>query len=586
MTGGSKGDLDAVRERWIAAWPQALAVWSRFTKLPAPRWCMDAKDHEAEHLTGSFAMIRLQDHAVVIGIDEVVELGIEQFALEVLAHEVGHHVYAPGDLVDNARVLARIRRGLPSRESYAPMVSNLYTDLLINDRLQRSMGLDIAGVYAAIRQDNADPLWALYMRAYETLWALPFDTLVDATAVTAEIAADASLAARLIRVYARNWIDGAGRFAVLLLPYLLQMPEGPTTVAPWMDALSAGAGGDAPDGLAEIEDDEIDGAIHPADDPRINGLRSDYSDSLDPNYKGGGREDIGGIKNRYRSPAEYVELMRSLGVQVDERDLVIRYYRERALPHIVPFPARESREATDPLPEGLDVWDLGAPLSSIDWTETVVRSPLIIPGFTTVERVYGATQGTTPDRVPVDLYLGVDCSGSMTNPARGTSFPVIAGAVITLSALRAGAHVMVELSGDPGEFSATDGFVRKERDALAILTGYLGTGYAYGIRRLDASILACSDAFVRPIHLLIVTDSDIFRMLEDTQDGWGIFARAVEVTGGGATLVLDRSDRAHYQDALDRISSCGWDIHHVTDQEELVVFARHFARKHYQARSA
>ena len=139
-------DLAAVRDQWAATWPAALAVWSRFTQLPSPRYCLTAAECEAEELTGSFAMIRLQDHAVVIGIDKVVAAGVEGFAMEVLAHEIGHHVYAPADLVDNARLLARIRRGLPSRESHAPMVANLYTDLLINDRLERSADLDIAGV--------------------------------------------------------------------------------------------------------------------------------------------------------------------------------------------------------------------------------------------------------------------------------------------------------------------------------------------------------------------------------------------------------------------------------------------------------
>lgn len=576
--------LARVRAEWLEAWPRALDVWSRFTRLPPPRLCIDADERRAEGLDGSFAMIRLRDHAVVVGIDAVMNDAVDGFAVEILAHEIGHHIYAPADLADNARLLARIRRGLPSRESYAPMVANLYTDLLINDRLQRSANLDIAGVYRRLRVPEPDNLWALYMRTYEMLWSLPADTLAAVTAVTPAIAADAALAARLVRAYSRNWLHGAGRFAVLLLPYLEQMPEGPAGVAPWMDALTPGAGFDAPDGLAGLDEDELEDVIHPADDPALSGLG--YRDAEAPSRNSAGRALVGGAKNRYRSPTEYVELMQSVGVQVDEHDLVMRYYRERALPHIVPFPARLSREATDPQPEGLEQWDLGTPLSAIDWTETVVRSPLVIPGLTTVERTYGTTEGTAPQRVPVDLYLGVDCSGSMSNPAVQTSFPVIAGAVITLSALRAGSRVMVELSGEPGEYSATDGFVRRERDALAILTGYLGTGYSYGVKRLQESIIARRDTFKRPVHLLVVTDSDIFYMLGSLPNGWDIFREAVVAAGGGATLVLDRSDLDQYREELDRVAACGWDIHHVSRQEELVAFARAFARRHYHLREA
>lgn len=579
-------ELDRLEGVWREAWPTALEIWSRFTRLPQPLLCRTKAQRIAEGLTGSFAMIRLIDHAVVIGLDLALDAGVQEFAVEILAHEIGHHVYAPADLVDNARLIARIRRGLPTREGYAGMVANLYTDLLINDRLQRSAGLNLAGVYEVLRDDTTGgPMWAMYMKSYEVLWSLPADTLIAPERVTAEIASDATLCARLIRVYGRRWLDGAGRFAALLLPYVLEMDETSAGVAPWMDAIDAGVGG-MPDGLAELDDGELEDPIHPADDPELSGLRDGYSDAEHPNRNATGRELEGGLKNRYRTPTEYIELMAGIGVTVDEKDLVNRYYRERAVPHIVPFPVRESREASDPLPEGLEVWDLGAPLSAIDWTESVVRSPLIVPGVTTMERVYGQTEGAQPERTPVDLYLGVDCSGSMGNPARKTSFPVIAGAVIVLSALRAGARVMVELSGEPGEYSQTDGFVRSEREAMTILTGYLGTGYAYGIKRLDESILQPRETFRRPIHLLVVTDSDIFHMLAETEGGWEILAESVEAAGGGATLVLDRMDENYYADQLLRVQAAGWDIHHVSEQKHLVAFARQFARRHYDLRQS
>jgi hypothetical protein len=526
-------------------------------------------------------MIRLADHAVVVDLNHVVAEGVERFATEILAHEIGHHVYAPGDLVDNARLLARVRAALPSRESYAPMVANLYTDLLINDRLQRSAGLDLAGVYAALRTTDVDPLWALYLRTYEVLWSLEFGTLVDEQKVSATTAVDATLAARVIRVYSKRWLAGAGRFATLLLQYLLDQEGEFAGVAPWLDTLRAGAGDVLPDGLSQIDPEELSGAVHPADDPNITGVETDYSDADRPDLDATGRETIGGRKNRYRSPTEYVELMESLGVEVDPADLVVRYYRERAIPHLVSFPVRETREATDPLPEGLVSWDIGSPLHHVDWIQSVIRSPHVVPGVTTMERVYGTTQGAEPARQPVDLYLGVDCSGSMTNPAVALSYPVLAGAVITISALRVGSRVKVCLSGEPGEHSQTDDFIRDEREALGILTGYLGTGYAFGVLRLEETFLRPDAEFNRPIHLLVVTDSDIFHMLSQVRDGWDIMARATEVAGGGATIVLDRTDRVQYDGELARLEDCGWEVHHVHSREGLVQFARDFTRRHY-----
>ena len=60
--------------------------------------------------------------------------------------------------------------------------------------------------------------------------------------------------------------------------------------------------------------------------------------------------------------------------KVTEKELVMRYYRERALPHLVPFPARVTRPAGEPIPEGLETWDLGAPVARIDWPGTLTRS--------------------------------------------------------------------------------------------------------------------------------------------------------------------------------------------------------------------
>jgi len=587
MTVGAKRrvcELEALRETWQGRWEEALALWSRFTKLSPPLWCMTAKEEEKEDLTESFAMIRLQGHDVVVSLKQVREKELEDFALEILAHEIGHHVYAPADLRDNARLLARIRRALPGKEPFAGLIANLYTDLLINDRLQRSAGLDMGGVYRKLPVEDPSPLWVLYLLIYESLWNLPQGTLIG-PAKKARMRSDARLGARVIRAYARHWLDGAGRFAALCLPYLKSwgLKRTLANLPPWLDTGQAGAGGGIPDGLTRIEENEEEGALHPAHDPELTGLMEEEGGAGgdDGHPDGIGAEIRGGRKNRYRTPEEYRELMKGVGVTVPEKDLTARYYRERAVPHLIPFPSRETEESTDPLPEGLDVWDVGSPVSSVDWMESVIRSPHVIPGVTTVQRLYGTAEGGSPEREPVDLYLGIDCSGSMLNPALDLSHPVLAGAIIVLSALRAGARAMACLSGEPGRYSQTDGFVSSERDLLRILTGYLGTGYAYGILRLKETFLDGGPPR-RPTHVMVITDSDIFHMLGEVRDGWEIAERAVARAGGGATMVLHMSpDWGGYREELDRLREQGWTIHFVTDQEELVAFARTFARETY-----
>jgi hypothetical protein len=232
--------LDTLRQSWLRHWPQALAIWSRFTKLSEPRWCLSQADEKEQGLTDSFAMIRLTDQAVVISLPGILGHHVERFGLEVMAHEIGHHVYCPSNLLDHGRMIARMRHGLPTKERLAPMVANLYADLLINDRLQREAGLDMAGVYKAIGTGPASRLWTLYMRIYEILWSLPRGTLAVAKAED-ELEGDAQLGARLIRSYARDWLYGAGKFAALCLPYLLEDEEEVRkSLKGWLDCEQAG----------------------------------------------------------------------------------------------------------------------------------------------------------------------------------------------------------------------------------------------------------------------------------------------------------------------------------------------------------
>ena len=569
--------LEKLQREWEAHWEGALQAWSRFTKLSAPRWCFTARDERREKLSGSFAMIRFVDHAVVISLRQVREAGLESYGREILAHEVGHHVYAPGDLNDHAQLLARLRRTLPTREGFAGFVANLYTDLLVNDRLQRSAGLDMAGVYRALRKlEDARPdrLWALYLGIYERLWGLSRGDLVDAHG-DARLLADADLGARVIRAYSMDWLRGAGRFGALLLPYLLEQAPAPAANV-WLDTASAADGCDIPDGLAGIDDDEQDGAIHPAEDPELSGLGPLGPDAASP---GEGRAPLGGEKNGYREPSSYVDLMKALGVKASQKDLVVRYYRECALPHLVPFPVRVAHQAADPLPEGLEPWDAGSPVSQIDWRATLIHSPVVIPGFTTLERTYGATEGGEPRRTLVDLYVGIDCSGSMRNPAADLSYPVLAGAVVALSALRSGARVMACLSGEPGKYTQTEGFVRDEQAVLGVMTGYLGTGYSFGVERLRATFLN-APPLRGPAHVLLVSDSDLFHMLEEVRGGWEIAKEAAARAGGGATAVL-QLDPAGWSGQVTRLAAAGWTVHAVRTMEELVAFARAFARARY-----
>jgi len=578
-------------EQWRAAWPQALAVWSKFTRLRDPALCASRVQAAREGLSGSFAMIRLLDQSVVVDLPLVAELGLQDYGLEILAHEIGHHILAPGSAGDQFRLLARMRRALPTLERHAPMVANLYTDLFINDRLLRQASLRMADIYRKLEQGKAKDspapgkVWTLYMRIYENLWQLEKGELGGGG--DERLDTDAWLGARLIRVYAHDWMLAAGRFATLLLPYLVDDTgalQGNDPSRYFQDTRDA-ARGCQTYGAQQIEDDEENGAIHPVHDQRISGLDDDavgQSDATAQKQSGG----------QLREPFELGEILKASGVDLSDHEIAIRYYRERALPHLVRFPSRPAPESAEPQMEGLSPWEIGDPLDDIDWLQSVMQSPRPIPGVTTVRREYGREPARDIDHLPVDLDMYVDSSGSMPNPQQHTSFLALAGAVIALSALRAGSKVQVTLWSGKHEVMQTPGFVRDEDMILGVLTGFFGGSTAFPIHCLRETYAVKRK---RPTHILQISDSGITTMFDQDElgnSGWDICARAMEHGGAGGTMALNIAAdwdqdggnkwmRDIYGDLQRARDEQGWDIHAVARFEDLLEFARLFSQRHY-----
>lgn len=584
-------------ERWEQAWPEALAAWSAYTRLKPPLLCATSVEAQRQGLSGSFAMIRLVDQTVVIDLQQVAALGIGDYAVEVLAHEIGHHVYAPASITDHTRSLARMLPALPTLTEHAPMLANLYTDLLINDRLYRSARLRMPELMAAVVRGNrrgADSkLWTLYLRAYEVLWGMEPGSLTGKPALEESLDFDARLAARLVRHYPLHWLDGAGRFAVLLLPYLVEDSKATERLQTLMDTKDAGRGGQ-PEGLTQMDAGEQEQPPHPAVDRELGGVPKAL-----PESKGRASQGTG----QARDPYQYGELLRLAGLKLDPQGAAIRYYAERARPYLVPFPSLPARHSEDPLPEGLDVWESGDPLELIDWRASLSISPRPVPGLTTVQRHYGTQPGSEPARVPLDLDLYVDSSGSMPDPRAQLSWPALAGSVICLSALRAGASVQVTLWASRREVMSTPGFVRSADECLKILTGYYGGGTQFPLPTLRQTH-AARVKLRKPTHILVVSDDGASTMFDTADEkgtaGWEVCAQALKQAQGGGTLALNipaQWDRQKPAKANTYASNAygwlrrardeqGWLIAPVATLEDLLGFALAFTRRHYHSAEA
>ena len=585
-----------LKSRWESAWPQALAAWSRYTQLGPPLLCETRRAARTEKLTGSFAMIRLQDQVIVVDLPQAEECGIADYAMEVLAHEIGHHVLAPATLTDHARCLARMRRALPTLEDKAPMVANLYTDLLINDRLQRSAGLRMHEIYQLLGKRAADSpppgaVWTLYLRIYELLWSLPRGSLGGGSTNDA-LEGDAWLGMRLVRSYASDWLGAAGKFAALLLPHLVEDQQAAEDFAALHDTRSAGEGG-IPAGLTDATADDGD-IRHPSLDPLITGLDDDAEESIGTGIQENQTANPTPGSGQQRQPFEYAEILRAAGWPGSEHDAAIEYYRELAQQHLVRYPRRPAPESTEPQLEGLEPWEIGDPLDECDWFQSILQSPRLVPGLTTVRRVYGRAPGREPGREPIDLDLYVDSSGSMPNPAVQLSYPALAGAIIVLSALRAGARVQATLWSGKHQFQSTPGFIRDETAILRVLTAHYGGGTQFPLHVLRGTF-AERRPDERPVHVLSISDDGVTTMFEDNDErghsGWQICAQAMKKGRGGGTLALniarewEMPSQSYYRNLAATLRRARdeqeWQIHAVPTLEGLVAFAHAFSRQKF-----
>ena len=136
------------------------------------------------------------------------------------------------------------------------------------------------------------------------------------------------------------------------------------------------------------------------------------------------------------SPEELATLLPEYAAQ----PLVTRYYRAWAWPHLFTF--SQPIHSTAPHTALLDRWSVDAPIQQLDWQASLVRSPRIVPGITTLQQEYEVEEGREDPSTPA-LFLYLDSSRSMINPRKHNALLVVAGTVLMLSALKSRWKVQV-----------------------------------------------------------------------------------------------------------------------------------------------
>ena len=523
----------------------------------------------------SWAWYSLDDVEVHVDLTVVRERHVEDHALAVLAHEIGHHLLAPVDWASHVRIAARVQIGLIDLDHLVGLVSNLWCDLLINDRLQRQLGVDRAALSAAVGPpDPDDVLMLLVLRTNEILWGLPRGALVG----------DSRRAGRpgaAVRPAGAGLRPRPGRRR-------RRLRDARAVHDPRRAAASAAAASTSSRAAARRA---ATGRCRSAS-PRTRRWRARGAPVEGPTgrRRPGFVEARAGPRSRSGprragnalTPGALHAVLQALGSPTTAEEVAVAWYRANAARHLVPFPTRPRPRRSEELLAGLEPWEVGDDLSTVDWTGTVTASPVVVPGMTTVRRAYLDDPEESVEVRPVDLDLYLDSSGSMPDPRRTRAPIALAGAILALSALRAGARVQATTWSGPDQVAGTDG--------LHARRGRGPAGRRRVLRRVDGlpARPAAPDPPRRPCDAAPSPRGAARRTSPSSRTtasrrcsgsaGSPPTRRpgeALRAADGGGTLVLQVARRVGRDASRHRAD--GYAVHSVVTEDDLLTFVRRMA---------
>lgn len=506
-------ELRTVAEAVERCWPAAQACWSRFLLLRPP-----LDDSESD----SIAHIDLRARQVFVNHRLVHDKGLADSILALLAHEVGHHVRYPGSLAVDAR-LRMLERPLLPFPRYSAV--NLFTDLMINEQLGRTLAPQLAAVYRCFTAEAAfhveeqwkrDPAFLFYLAVYEELWRLPTGELIGpaqpafASAFPGYRAEAHVLAQDLFRfgpnVYAQflYFVSVLQRYVT---PLTGQRPEAGTThqcnrgepsADEWAAALSPNAAE-----REAIERARREGWIAPAEAERL----------------------AAGVETRVAGVP---------GVGTDDAHLLpevmAAYYRQQAERFLL-RPPRQRLLGEAVVPTTLEDWQPGDPVVQIDWLASLrERGELLGPAAPLLRARVAEHEGyDVPLWQPrIEIYL--DVSGSMPDPRWLRNSLTLAAQILCASTIRAGGRVRAVLYSTASV--AHWEWSRSEVEMSRFLMHYVGGGTRFPFEDLERSVRECGRE--QPIRV-VITDRDFDANYDERPEHRRIFASA---TAASPALVL------------------------------------------------
>jgi hypothetical protein len=535
-------------------WQTALKFWSAFPRaFPAPQLHTDPQQLLALNLSHDLARVHLRSGSVLLNGLRLKEAGLLTNLPLILAHEAGHLLYSPASILVQRKSLEILQSHLPNAIPELPHLANLWQDLLINQRLYPVHQTDLISLIKALCPSQPPPLWQWVLRGYEYLWYLTPGSLIPISNDPC-LEADASDLADLVHAFQNNDLGGLAGFAQLCKTYLDQesrpfrMREGTAWPSQQPRPAQFKAG----------EDKETSPSNAETENPWSLELPKPVSIS----------QHAQTAQNLHENPQHWQKFWSELGIDISTRASTLIFYREKALPLLAPWKIPMSGPPTDQLPEGLKPWLLDAPVQEIAWVESLLNSPRVVPGLTTVKQRWSHEPEQVPSAVKrLDLYL--DASGSLPDPFLEKAWMVLTGFVLALSALHQGWSVRVTLWSGTNEPIQTQPFSRNESTILTALTHYLGGSTRFPLELFKERYPEHNSLFKpEASYICLLSDQGLLDSLHAEQ-GLEIFKKTLKHSHGGGSLFLQWPAEAPAHMLFAPLQAQGWSIHPVHTEEDI-----------------
>jgi len=398
----SDADLEAMT---LASWQAAMRFWSN-PSIPSPTIVTNISGIQklgeiGKTLQEEYAFMKYPEFQVYINAQKIASLPMDKrTALEAICkHEIGHR-FNPYDTVTMLLLQHNAKKALGKKSSLSHSVVNLFCDTDINTACVKQKDMTIPQVYktlSGLKEQSENPLWRVYMKSKELLWKqslLPTETKMPPL--------EEQAAQRIAQLFTKgslnmnNWLDDIGTYATIIGPFLTEETKG---AANMLDGSTT---------TIEIDESEKK-AVAKEIARRIS------------------KQGADGIPTNPRALEEYKEVASSIGLGAEV--LADAWYYDTLANNFTVAFAKQPFSAQRKMPDQLCRWNPSDAVGSLDVQHSIQTGGILIPSLTT-KRWESASESydDQKERKP-NLKILLDSSGSMPDPTKVISLPVLAGNV-------------------------------------------------------------------------------------------------------------------------------------------------------------